>query len=262
MAVVAADTDTATAKGVSTATNGVVWRLDGGGAGGLSTSLGCGECVTLSLGTHAPFHDGFGFGGGSGGGGGGGGGNGSSGWLRGLPEQLGLTLRSHHPGSAEDQATLITSLPDPTLLNRVRRNMGPFWEMAIAASGRAHGEVVGGQGGGSGSGVRGGASSSMPLLAYKTSARTASTASTANTANTATSTASTASTSTGTKHANGQVGDKGMLRWSEVVQAWVSVTSSRAGYGAAVRRIVVVGEVSRLRIAVNGEPIHHPALAR
>ena len=252
MAAVAADAATAADAGASsrasTATNALVWRLDSGGAGGLTTSLGFDQCVTLSLGTHAspaPFRGGFSIGGGGGGGSGGGGGGGSGGWLRGLPEQLGLALRSHHLGSAEDQATLVTSLPDPTLLNRVRRNMGPFWDMAVAASGRARGEIVGGQGGGGG-GVGGGASSSTPLLPYKTGTSTST------------------STGTGTKHGDGPAADKGMLRWSEVVQAWVSATSSRtaAGYEAAVRRVVVVGEVSRLRIAVNGEPIHHPALAR
>ena len=45
-------------------------------------------------------------------------------------------------------------------------------------------------------------------------------------------------------------------------QAWVSTTTSgMTGYGPMVRRVVVVGEVSSLRIVVNGEPVNHPALA-
>ena len=51
--------------------------------------------------------------------------------------------------------------------------------------------------------------------------------------------------------------EKGELKWCEAVGGWVGV---KASYGGASRRLVVVGERGKVRLAVNGERVGHGGL--
>ena len=85
---------------------------------------------------------------------------------------------------------------------------------------------------------------------------------------------SVATSTTGKRDEAGGRPGAGGLEWCDALHAWIAVSYGtcsssqgmagprKANGAAAIRRIVLIGQASALRVAVNGQAVIRPGLAR